>query len=156
MFMSRNFRNQIKHQLIVYFQIRHSHTVIHFKSCFYFLEYLIDGSRNDSSVLVILRASTHSKSLARTSLSIHKDSAIKSLYYRFDNVSGAIIKYFILGSIVMNLIESETPLFLLIVDCTTFFLLWNLYCDSLGRKLKVWMRYYILDLVDLEVLRSEV
>ena len=138
--MSGNFRNQIEHQLIVDFQVRHSHTVIHFKSCFDFLEDLIDGSWNNSSVLVVLRAATHCESLAWASLPIYKDSAVESFYDRLDNVSGAVVKHLILGSIVKNLVESETPLLLLIVYCTTFFLLWNLDCDSLGAKLTIWRR----------------
>jgi len=66
-----------------------------------------------------LSASIHSESFTSSSLPVDHNCSIEPVGYTLNNVSSAMIEYFFLAAVVQNLIEFETPLFLLIVHVTT-------------------------------------
>ena len=128
---SGNWRKQIKHELIVDFKVAHSNCIFLLKSSTYFLEDLVDRSGDNTSVLVVLGTPTHRECLSSPCLSVDKDCAVEALNHRFDYVSGAPVENFLLGGVVQNLVELETPLFCLIVNKTASFILWHLHSNSL-------------------------
>ena len=84
----------------------------------YLLENLSYRSWDNSSILIVLGTTAHSKGLASSSLAIDHNSTVEALYYALDNISCTTLKDFFLRRVVKNLIELETPLLLLVVNMT--------------------------------------
>ena len=133
LFHWRYWREQIKHEFVVDFQIRNLNSKLLIEMVANFLENLSDCSWNDSSVLIVLCAATHSKSLASSSLSIDHNSPIEAWHYTLYNISCTALKDFFLRRIVKNLIELETPLLLLVIDMATWLIFWNLHSYVLNK-----------------------
>lgn len=125
LFMSWHRREQIKHQLIVDFHIRNSNRDCLLKLRPNLLEHLWNASWNETSVLVILGRSTHCEGLACPCLSIAQNSPIVALDCVGHNVLGTECKNLLLTHVMKNLVELELPTLKLIIDNSSFWILWN-------------------------------
>ncbi len=119
--------NQVKHQLIVDFEIWNSHRVIIIKTTADLLENLWNGTWNQTTIFVVLHTTAHSKSLTSPGLSIHHHSSIESINYRPNDVSCTAIEDVVLAGIMQDLIKFESPWLLLIVDHTSMLILRNIH-----------------------------
>lgn len=117
--------NQIEEELVVDLKVRYSNSVFLLTSGSNLLKDLGDGSGNHTTILIILSWPTHSKSLACSSLTIDHHSPIETLHNWFDYVPSTCIEYILLGGVVKDFIELETPLFLLVIYKPTALLFRN-------------------------------
>jgi hypothetical protein len=91
-----NWRKQIKHLLIIDFNIAHSNSYCLVKSSCYFMIYLSDRSWYNASVFIFSAASSHRECLSCTSLPVTHDRAIVSLDNTRDELLRTSLIYFIL------------------------------------------------------------
>jgi hypothetical protein len=131
LFMCRCLSNQVKHKLVIDLNIWHSHCNLLIESATNLLEDLSDSSRDQTSILIILSRPRHGKGLSSTSLSIAHHSTVISFNHSLYNISRTIVKHLLLTCIMKYLIEFELPLFLLVVNETSTFILRNLESNSL-------------------------
>ena len=95
-------------------------------SGFALVEDIAQSSRNKPSIFVAAGASSHSKSFSRTSLPICKNSAIKTLQSRINNIFSNLIKNLFLSSLhSKSLVELEHPFLLFVIDMTLLLVLWD-------------------------------
>lgn len=85
----------------------------------YFLEDLVDGSRDDSSILEVGSGSIHRKSLSRSCLAVAHDRAIESVDDGLHDFLRAESENVFLRGVMHYLVEFKLPRFLLIVYETT-------------------------------------
>ena len=123
--------DQIEHELIVNLKVRDADGVLVVKEATNLLEYMRYGSRDKTSVLIVLHASAHSESLSRTSLSIHHDRPVEPVDHRIHDVFRALVEHILLTGVMKELIEFKTPAFLLVVDHTTCLILRDAQIDVL-------------------------
>ncbi len=119
--------NEIEHEFIINFKIRNSDCIFVIKTASNLLENLSDGSGNETSVLIVLHASTHGKGLSSTSLSIHHDGPIEPIYHWFYYIFCTGVEYIILRGVMKKFIEFEAPGFLLVIYETTTLILWDIH-----------------------------
>ena len=122
---------QIEHELIVDFKVRHSDGVLVVEAAANLLEDMRYGSRNQTSVLIVLHASTHRESLSSTSLSIHHNSPVEPVDHRIHDVFRALVEHVLLTRVMKELIEFKTPAFLLVVNHSTCLVLRDANIDVL-------------------------
>lgn len=80
--------------------------------------------RNESSIVIAARSSSHRESFTTTGLTIGKDSAVETLHSRIYNVLGDFIKNFLLfGVHIEHLVELKHPLFIFVIDISLIFFL---------------------------------
>ncbi len=94
--MGGNWRKQIKHLLIIDFNIAHSNSYCLVKSSCYFMIYLSDRSWYNASVFIFSAASSHRECLSCTSLPVTHDRAVVSLDNTRDELLRTSLIYFIL------------------------------------------------------------
>ena len=123
--------DQIKHELIVYLKVRDAHRVLVVEAATNLLEDMRYGSRNQTSVLIVLHASAHSESLSSTSLSINHDSPVEPVDHRIHDVFRALVEHILLTGVMKELIEFKTPAFLLVVNHATCLVLGDAHIDVL-------------------------
>ena len=131
LFISWNSRNQIEHKFIINLKIRDAYCVFIIKAASNFLENLRNSSRNETSVFIVLHATAHGESFSSSCLTIYHHSSVKSVNYRAHYVSWACIKHVFLAGVMKDLVKFKTPAFLLVVDNTTWFILWNVHINML-------------------------
>lgn len=98
--MGRNVTQKIKEQLVVNFNIWNFDSDLGIETAANFLENIIDSTRNQTSVFVVLSAACHCECLSRGSLSIAHDSAIVAVDDRGDSFLSAVGKDVFLRSVV--------------------------------------------------------
>ena len=95
-------------------------------SGFALVEDVAQSSRNKPSIFIAAGASSHGKSFSGTSLPISKNSAIKTLQSRINNIFGNLIEDLFLASLhPKSLVELEHPFLLFVIDMTLLLVLWN-------------------------------
>ncbi len=142
-------RNKVEHKLIVNFEIRNSYGVLIVKTASNLLENLWNGTRNETSVFVILHASAHSERLSSTSLPINHNCAIESVNDRSNDITGAVIEKVVLTGVMQNFIEFESPCLLLIVH-HSMLIFRNVYIDVLYvNQLNIWLRFLTFEAVSI-------
>jgi hypothetical protein len=87
---------QVIHKLIVYLEVANSNSELLFEPRSYLLEYLCDGSWYDSSVLVVLCASTHCERLSSSCLSIDHDCPVEPFNHGLNYITGTLVENFLL------------------------------------------------------------
>lgn len=97
LFVRGNGRKQVKHLLIVDFYITHSNGHCLVKSCCYFMIYLSDSSRYNSSVFIFSATPRHRECLPRASLPVAHDRAIVSLDHARHELLRASLVNFVLA-----------------------------------------------------------
>mmetsp|Transcript_4310 Transcript_4310/g.4073 ORF Transcript_4310/g.4073 Transcript_4310/m.4073 type:complete len:227 (+) Transcript_4310:1246-1926(+) len=95
--LSRHRGEQVKYHFIVDLCITHPDSDSMSKHLTSLLVDLIDGSRNDPSVLEVSTASSHGEGLPRPCLSIAHDRPIESFHRRGNKLTGTLFKNFILS-----------------------------------------------------------
>jgi hypothetical protein len=76
---------------------------------------LLNSSRNDSSLLIVVREPQHGKSFSSSSLTIAHHGAVVAIHDTLDNGCGRKVVDIILSGIVQNVIKLELPVIQLIV-----------------------------------------
>ena len=145
---SRHGGNEIKHKLIVNFEIWNSHGIFIIETTADLLEHLWNGAGNEASVLVILHASAHSKCLTGSCLSIHQHCAVETIDNGSDYITSAVIENVVLAGIVQDLVEFKSPRLLLIVDHSAMLILGDVYIDMLKKKFQKY-KYVTLEPVSI-------
>ncbi len=123
--------NQVEHELIVYFKVGHADCVLIIEPAADLLEHLWNGPGDQSSVLVVLHASTHCESLSSTSLTIDHHSSVESVHNWSHDVPRACVKDVLLAGVMKDLVEFKTPAFLLVVDHSPRLILGYVHIDML-------------------------
>ena len=127
--------NQIEHELIIDLEIGYSDRVFVIETTANLLENMADRSRNESSVLVVLHAAAHGESFASSSLTIDHDCAVEPIDHGIDNISWARIEDVFLAGVMKDLVELESPRFLLIINVTAMLVLRYVHIYMLYRQL---------------------
>ena len=124
-------RDQIEHELIVNLKVRHADGVLIVKAATNLLEDMRYGSRDQTSVLIVLHTTAHCKGLSSTCLSIHHDCPVEPVDHRIHDVFRALVEHVLLTGVMKELIEFKTPAFLLVVNHATCLVLRDAHIDVL-------------------------
>mmetsp|Transcript_34163 Transcript_34163/g.42242 ORF Transcript_34163/g.42242 Transcript_34163/m.42242 type:complete len:427 (-) Transcript_34163:33-1313(-) len=134
----------IKHELIVDLDEGNLDSDLIVETAAHFGENLVDGARNQASVLVVGRGAAHREGLACAGLTVAKDSPVEAIDDFVDGLLRAVLEDLLLRSVMQELIEFECPLLLLIVHHTPSLI----FCHRNGNRLGL--------RVDVDVLGGEV
>ena len=104
----------------------------------------MNGSRDDTSISVILCTSSHGECFACAGLAVAENGARVSFESGLDDVLADDVEDDFLRCVLKNFFKSEIPVFLLMVDMSVGLVFWDVDVHVSGR------------LVDLEVFRGEV
>ena len=118
-------RQEVIAGALIYLHVADMHSYV-LRSLFALIENVTERSRNQSSIVIAPRTSSHRESLTTTCLSIRKDGSIESLQSRIHYIFRNFIKYFLLFSIhIKNLIELKSPSLQLIVNIALLWIFWE-------------------------------
>ena len=95
------------------------------------------GSRDKTSVFIVLHASAHCEGLPSTSLAINHDRPIEPVDHRVHDVFRALIEDVLLTRVMKELVKFKTPAFLLIVNHSTCLVLRDAHIDVLHQIIKI-------------------
>jgi hypothetical protein len=95
------------------------------------------GSRDQTSVFIVLHASAHSEGLPSTGLAINHDRPIEPVDHRVHDVFRALVKDVLLTRVMKELVEFKTPAFLLVVNHATRLVLRDAHIDVLHRIINI-------------------
>ena len=84
---------------------------------------LLNSSRNDSSLLVIISQTKHCKCFTSSCLTVSHNGAIVTSDDIWDNLSSCQIIDIILSGVLKNFVESESPIIKLIINNSFIFLI---------------------------------
>ena len=114
---------QIPHNVIVDLNVADPNSVLLILMSANLLEQLIDGSRNDTTILEVSVGTIHWEGLTSTGLAIAHDGTVVTIGDFGYNILGAILIDIFLGGVMLNFIKFECPNLLLIVDEASMFIL---------------------------------
>ena len=83
---------------------------------------LLDGSWDDTSVLVVIGLTQHSEGFTSAGLTVTHHSSVVPSDGTVHNLGGSLVIDIILGGVMQNGVELEFPVVKLIVDSTHFHL----------------------------------
>ena len=129
--MRLHIRQHVEEQLIVDLNVGNLHGDLSIETATHLRKNVIDGSRNNATVLVVLRAARHRECLTSACLTVAHNSAIITVDDRGNSLLRAILEHVLLAGIVHQLIELELPVLCLIVDVAAMLILRNLHLDGL-------------------------
>ena len=94
--------------------------------------HLLDGARNDTTLLELVLQAEHGERLARTGLTIAHDGAVVAGDHVRNNLSGRQVIDIILSGVLQDLFKFKLPVIQLVVD-DSFVYLVNLDFEFLHR-----------------------
>ena len=111
-------RKHVEEQFVINFEVGHFHGDLGVETAAHFLENVVDGSWNDSTVLVVLGAASHRERLAGASLAVAQDCGVVTVNYAVNCLVACVLEHRFLRGVVKQLVEFKLPVFCLVVDMT--------------------------------------
>ena len=109
-------RKHVEHELVVNLDERHFNCDLIVETAANLGEDLVNSARDQTAILVVGRASVHGESLASASLTVAHNGAVEAIDDFMDGRLRAVLKDFLLGSVMQEFVKFECPLLLLVVD----------------------------------------
>ena len=127
-------RKHIEHQLIVDLDEGDLHGDLIVEKAADLREDFVDGARDQTTILVVGRAATHSEGLTSASLTVAHNRAVEAVDDFMDGLLRAVFKNFLLRSVMQEFVKFECPLLLLVVNDTPLLVFGNRDRHSLWKR----------------------